>query len=313
MIIFSRKRIVFILFFGFFSVSLFSQTLELSIVESIGDWISNPSKELTFNINVNSMPIEERTLLISKVEQSCNDSIFDVRWRALTVSGIMVSANNGDKANGRLLSLLLNFLQDNDTRITYTASQYISNINKVSYTEEQKDLVVELLEKHKNPSVLVSLYKICGEQEILKSAPHLDRVSSSSSVPFFQRWVALATLTRIGDTEAESSMNAYLNKIGISLDAINTLYPYILFSRSRANTNHLLSIIKTEDSGCESRNPNSTKLIPCAYYTLRVVAQEVKELNWEGVNGLENLPIDDALKSARVVLNRIDDNWTFID
>ncbi|MDX9769994.1 MAG: hypothetical protein RBT19_06510 [Tenuifilaceae bacterium] len=239
------------------------------------------------------------------------DSIFDIRWRSLTVGSNIVAGSTSNLVKSELTSIMLQNIYDLDSRIVYTASQNLLELEDVKYTSGQKDTLVDLISRISNPNILVTLYRLCGKQGVSESMLLLKNVSFSTNIPFYQRWVALSSLTRLGNAEAENLMSDYLNRIDISLDAIKTLYPYILFSKSRQNISYLIELIQNNNSGCESSNPNVSTSIPCSYLVLTIVAPEIAELNWEGKDGLQSLEPEEALKKARVFFKNIDNNWSF--
>ncbi len=275
-------------------------------------WLRDSKEELNAKVAVSSLTEAENLSLCTIIKDNMNDSIFDVRWRSISLGSIIGSSSKSEQVRREVISIMLHMMYDLDSRIIYFASQNLQELNSPKYSASQKDTILYLVTQINNPSILVTLYRICGEQSIKESIPLLEEVGFSSNIPFYQRWIALASLTRLGHTEAEETMHAYLNRMGISLDAVKMLYPHVLFSRSTKNVGLLIDFIENNDSGCESSNPNVTTSIPCAYLILTEVAPEIAGIKWEGRDGLQALEPEEALKKARQFFKSIDNNWSFI-
>jgi hypothetical protein len=287
------------------------QSIDTFNIDNYVRWIRNYQEVSNINIPLNSLTDSEQLLLCNIIKENMKDSIFDIRWRSLTVGSNIVAGSTSNLVKSELTSIMLQNIYDLDSRIVYTASQNLLELEDVKYTSGQKDTLVDLISRISNPNILVTLYRLCGKQGVSESMLLLKNVSFSTNIPFYQRWVALSSLTRLGNAEAENLMSDYLNRIDISLDAIKTLYPYILFSKSRQNISYLIELIQNNNSGCESSNPNVSTSIPCSYLVLTIVAPEIAELNWEGKDGLQSLEPEEALKKARVFFKNIDNNWSF--
>ncbi len=298
--------IVFVLF-----CDVFGQNPKKTASDLIKNWLYSSSNEVTQKELIKGLSKDKIFTVTNLIHETLTDSIFDVRWKCFSLASLIGSTNNTETVKSEIVSIMLKGMFDNDSRIVFFASENLSEIKVSNYSDSQKDTLVKLLENINNPNILVTLYRVCGENRIYESEDLLQTVAFSNDVPFFQRWVALASLTRLGNNEAEEKMHGYLTRIGLSLDAINTLYPYVMFSRSNKNVGYLIDQIKNNEAGCESSNPDFTDQIPCAYHILKVVAPEIEELNWTGKNSLENLAIKESLLKAREILVRIDDKWKF--
>jgi hypothetical protein len=289
----------------------FGQNRKETSIGFIQDWLKNPSKDINQEKFITGLTESEIFSVNNLIRETLSDSIFDVRWNCFSLASVIGAKSNSEALKSEIVSIMFKGMLDIDSRITFIASEYLSEIKIASYSDSQKDTLINLLEIVKNPNILISLYRLCGENSVYESEDLLQNVAFSNEVPFFQRWVALASLTRLGNNEAEEKMHVYLTKVGLSLDAINTLYPYVLLSRSKKNVGYLIDQIMRNENGCESSNPDNTIQIPCAYHVLKVVAPEIEELEWSGENGLENLSVNESLLKARERLVVIGDNWNF--
>ncbi len=264
------------------------------------------------NSDISELTFEEINILYSVIEKHVTDTLFEARWLGLNLVSRVVSVNRNEKVGNSSVSLLMKFLFDSDTRIQYSASESLISIPSFYFTESQIDSILISLKSSSNPVSTSNLIKLCGKLEITESLSLLEEISENSKNPFIKRWIALAALTRMGDEKSEQKMLDFIKRTGISLDAINMLYPYVTYSRSRKNVDYLMSIIKNDNSECESTNPDVTTRIPCAYHLLKVVGPTIKGFNWEGPNGLEMLKPSDALEKSRKYLTSIKDNWEFV-
>lgn len=288
------------------------QEIESFNLEFYVNWLRDPQKKLIPETPIRELSRKEHLALSEIIKDNMKDSIFDVRWKSISLGSKIGSSSKSEQVRKEVISIMLQMMYDSDSRIIYFASQNLKELEYSRYTSSQKDTILDIITKINNPSVLVTLYRICGEQSITESVVFLEEIGFSSNVPFYQRWVALSSLTRLGHEKAEDAMYSYLSGMDISLDAINMLYPYILFSRSTKNVDYLIDLILNNDSGCESSNPNVTTTIPCAYLVLAVVAPEILGVKWEGEDGLQSLKPEEALKKARHFFKNTDNNWSFV-
>jgi hypothetical protein len=264
--------------------------------------------DLTYKPSLEEISSNEIIKLIYILEKHQRDSVFEKRWQGVILANKIGVGNYGKPVEQKAVSLLLGYMHDSDHRIVYMASQGLKEID-ISYVSSQKDSLVFLMSYITNRNLLTDLYRISGIQQIEAAIPLLQEITMNRNNPFMQRWVALATLSRLGLSEAENEMNGYLERLPLNLDVIDGLYPYVVYSQSRRNVEFLINKILFDTSGCESTNPNVTYSIPCAYMVLRMVAPAIKELRWE--DDLQNMPHDDALQVARNTLKTLQNNWNF--
>ncbi|HOP05299.1 MAG TPA: hypothetical protein PLE67_12555 [Tenuifilaceae bacterium] len=291
--------------------NLYSQKNKIKTVEYFKTWFEEEQID-NINSEIRSLTFDEIGNLYQVVGEHLSDSIFEARWLGLSIVNRVVSVNSNERIGGLSISLLLKFIWDSDTRIQYSASESLVSVPDICFTESHKDSILLSLNTSKSSASTTNLIKLCGKLEISESIPLLEDISNNPVNPFINRWIALAALTRMGDEKSEQKMLDFIKKTGISLDAINMLYPYVTYSRSRKNVDYLISIIKNDNSECESTNPDVTTRIPCAYHLLKVVGPAIKGFNWEGPNGLEMLKPIDALEKSKKYLNSIKDNWEFV-
>lgn len=305
------NALIFLLIIFSFQVS--AQKREKVSVSAIEKWMKDPQVDMVQSIPIRMYTSEEVNTLLTLATQCSKDSVFEVRWRALSLTSSIGGLNSSDAIQRGVLSRMMAYMFDADSRIRYSALQNLGALKYPSFTSTQKDSLVLLINQSVMPNELVPLYKIAGEHYVQQAAPLMESIAFEPGGPFFQRWVAQASLARMGSVRAEEEMHKYLVRIGISLDAVNSLYPYVLFSRSRSNVDYLLDRIRYDESLCESANPNVTVRIPCAYLVLKVVGPEIRELKWHGAGGLEELPMKEALQKARELLKETGSDWNFKD
>lgn len=303
--------VVFIFSCNFFH-SAFAQDTQLKEKEYYQQWfLSNIGKQVDLDEINNLSPIDLLTIQSIIFEHS-NDTLLESRWFGVTLTAQVGSFSDNPEVIKRSISNLVRFLFDADTRIQHAAAQSIENFSPKHFTKTHRDSLLAIIKSIQNPNIITVIVKVAGKLDIREAIPFIKDFTENSKNPFIQRWVSLAALIRMGDSEAEKKMFDFMVKTGYNLDAITMLYPYILYSRSRNNVNHLISAVKNDTSECESSNPNVTTRIPCAYHILKVIGPEIRELNWSGPSGLEMLNPTESIEKARVILKRIENNWTFV-
>jgi hypothetical protein len=246
---------------------------------------------------------------VSILKEYSQDSLFEIRWQGVQWVNRLMGSVKDQLLAGEFISLGLIHALDADNRITYMAIQGLRAVSHFNFTSTQKDTVLQLMQTLENRTILTDIYLISGMQQIEGAVPVLKDVASNNQNPFMQRWVALATLARMGDTEAEYSLLSYLERMPVNLRVIDGLYSYIVYSQSRLNINYLIEYILYDLSGCESSNPEYSQSIPCGYMVLRVLAPGIRELKWE--EELQDLPHQQSLEKAQAKLKQLENNWSF--
>lgn len=274
-------------------------------------WINSSNDKSDLLIKINGASEEYLNCVIHEIKNNYKDSIFENRWQNLILLNKIGTLVKSDFSEQSVLSILLTHVYDEDSRIKIQATQIIfDGYSNIKFSDTQKDTVLHIINNENNPNLLTMYYRVCGLQEIKQAIPHLNNVIISDSIPFIQKWAALSVLSRLGDENADLTMLQYLKRIEPKLDVIDLLYPYVMFSKGRNSIGFLLNEISNSSKECESSNPNYSATIPCGYMILRVVAPKIRELKWSGRDGLQILPYDEALKSARIILLTIGDNWS---
>lgn len=288
-----------------------AQTPVVEINDFYVSWIQNDENHDGEPLSyLNDLSGAKYDSLINLLTHDTRDSVLEVRWRGLLLTSHLTTLVDDAPTSDALLSLLLLYMHDEDNRIVHYASEILEDFKPAVYGKEHRQELVVLLDSVENPNILTSLYQLCGQHRVEQCIPVLKDVVSSDNTPFMQRWVALAALSRLGHDEAGAAMTRYLTRMDLSLNTIDILYPWVMFSQNRDNIDFLVDKIRHDESGCESTNPNVSTDIPCAYMLLRVVAPHVKELPWKGENGLQNMQHEAALARAREILKSTDKNYT---
>ncbi|HPF93437.1 MAG TPA: hypothetical protein PLV65_05860 [Tenuifilaceae bacterium] len=297
----------------FCAQTLFAQIDTSEVIRLQKQWVNsqNPASDKELHQTFLEYNSNEIAILLKKAKEFQNDSIFSVKWNNLLLVSILAKNSIENNNKSEIGSFLLKSLFDTDTRIRYLAYESLMILENYNFSQNQKDTTLLALKQETNNEIISGLYKLCAEQNIIDAQSYLKEIASSDSTPFYQKWVALSSLVRMGDSEAEETMYYYLSKIGLSLDVINTLYPLVVFSKSKQNVDYLISIIKNDNSECESMNPNYTQTIPCAYYVLKKVAPHIDAINWYSPNGLEKLDYIKAIEEAKKIFNKSNFIWNF--
>lgn len=292
---------------------LFSQVDTSKILHIHDSWINsqNPTSNNELHRIIGSVTGKEVSMLLIRAKAFQNDSVFSVKWNNLLLVSVLSKRLTELNSKNQITSFFLSSLFDPDPRIRFFAFENLKNIADYEFTQSQKDTVIILLENEVSNQISSDLYKLSAEQNITKAKSYLNEAVSSLSTPFYQKWVALASLVRMGNSEAEETMYYYLSRMGLSLDVINNLYPLVVFSGSKQNVSFLIDAIKNDNSGCESMNPNYTESIPCAYYVLKIIAPHIDAIKWYPPGGLEELGYNEALEKARIIFNKSDFSWNF--
>lgn len=298
--------------FSSFSKSLYAQAIPNKGTDYYQLWFDEKIGKQVYSDELKTFSPSELLIIQRIVNEHISDTLFELKWLGLSITNQIGALSDNDEIIKLSISNLIHFLYDSDTRLQHSAAESINSYSGKYFTNSHKDSLIALLKSAQNRNTITSLIKVAGKLELRESLPYLKDIAGNAKNPFIQRWVALAALTRMGDTESEERMLDFVNKTGYNLDAITMLYPYIPYSRSRNNVNHLLSAIKNDTSECESSNPNVTTRIPCAYHILKVVGPEIAELSWAGPNGMEMLKPAQAIEKARILLKSIENNWTFL-
>ena len=302
-----------LLLFVVFSTSLFAQNEASATKADFKAWFESVRKDQLTELPFKKYSKQSLKELAAIAKGYQNDTIFEVRWQAASVSYQLGAISNDQFLKQASASLLLGFMYDTDNRIVNFASDVLLRTKGKGFTASQKDTVAAIVTMVGSPKVAVNIYKLCGYLNLEKSIATLEAASTNRNYSFIQRWAALASLTRMGNDVAEQKMFDFIKKTKVSLDAINTLYPYVLFSQSRTNVGYLISLIENDEFECESSNPDYSAKVPCSYMILLVVGPHIADLNWSGKNGLEMLSSNDATLKAKEFFKKVEGNWSLIN
>jgi len=279
---------------------------------SIQAVVDSAKQGTNYEPNIKALTEREIDDAITTAWQFAADTSFSVKWNlALTVDKLFWHSRNSSTQQ-RAVAIIVRFMQDENSRLSYLADQMVARYPHSVFGEEEKMLLVNLAEKTSKPIREIELFKLCARINATEITPLLQEKAYGSD-EFRIRWVALVSLTRLGDKQAETEMIKAAREFPLTEEAINTLFPDIVFSRSHKAISLLIRQIQVNNGTCASLTPSARKGIPCAYMILKVVAPYIKGLNWYGENGMEHLAKEDALKKARTFFKGKGDSWALVD
>lgn len=101
-----------------------------------------------------------------------------------------------------------------------------------------------------------------------------DRLPDLSPV---DRWYTYAALARLGDEPAALRMHAILDRAGVSADALQELYPTVVYTREPSLIGRLVEIVNTDEHSCAAPYYYQSEPISCAYLAMEFLPDAIKD------------------------------------
>ncbi|MBN2750874.1 MAG: hypothetical protein JXR57_15400 [Bacteroidales bacterium] len=291
-------------------VSAQQHSIGESVILSVVD---SARKGTRFEPNLKNLTEKDLDMAISSALRFANDTSFEVKWSIAVTADKIFWLTKSKGAQQSVAAIMVLYMWDENSRLSYLADQLVMRYPYIVFGEKEKALIAKLAEQTSRPIRTVELYKLCARIKAKEVIPELQDKAYDSNTAFRIKWAALVSLTRLGDKQAEAEMIKTAREFPLTVDAVNTLFPDIIFSRSHRAINLLIRQVQVNNGTCESLSPSGKKGVPCAYMILRVLAPHIKGLNWHGEKGLESLNADDALKKARSFFKSKGDSWELTD
>lgn len=304
--VFSFSAVFFLLIFHGNAQEVLGKTIIRSLLDSV-------KKNVSYTPNIENLSETDLQLILKGIQEHTKDSSFNIRWNLALLADQVMWQTKNEEINQEVTSIMMTLFDDSNSRISFLAEQSIMRYPYYCFNLEHKKKLVELAEKTTSPTKKISLFKLCSRINADEIIPTLQENAYNKNNSFRVRWASLVALTRFGDKQAEEELVSYANRLPISLDVIDILYPDIIFSRSHKAVSILVKQILESNETCESSNPNNSLGVPCGYMILRILAPHIKEINWNGKTGLENLTPDEALSKARIFFIKKKDTWELIE
>jgi len=222
------------------------------------------------------------------------DSMPEIRCQAYRYASKAALQCNNDSVKMMVVEDLLRSCNDSASIVVQNACQELANYDRKCFTEKSISILEQIIDENEffperffliggyvgsenMASILKSRYSKCAKRE--------------------HQWYIDIALCRLNDNSSIQKVLSKVSKMEITLDFIDGVLPYLLYTRQRGIYDWLIDKTMSDECKCASRNPNSEMRISCAYYIVYEMADYIADFP---INRDEDGEKDDDLSKSDV-------------
>lgn len=195
------------------------------------------------------------------------------------------------KDKQKIVSHLLRGWFDADTGINGFVASALSVYAKSDFTKSAKDSIVLLI--NRSPGYYHQLVRIAGFLQIEELIPVLQqKLATTLKMSDRLRWATYLALSRVGDGSATQLVLSKVKSLSVNDEVVYNLFPDLVYTRQRPAIDYVIEQLYSDETNCNSSNPEKSKRISCAYRIMEYL-----------VGAIENYPLVKDVGGELVVDN----------
>jgi hypothetical protein len=232
-----------------------------------------------------------------------SDSLNIVRSKAYYITKRIGQKSTNAAVRTSVITQLIRAIRDKDTGISGNASEALTAFRKSEFTQAHKDSIGNLI--HLKTPHLDQILKLAGYLEMTNQQAKITSIINSTTT-FKNKWAARLALARMGDQVAITYINTKIANAPVNDDMVYDVVPDLVYTRQKEIFKYLEQLINSDETNCQSANPDANQKILCGYRVMEYIAPAIQSFPLK-VDDTGDLDIDDysaALLTVRTWLRQ---------
>jgi hypothetical protein len=210
--------------------------------------------------------------VLKVLEEYTVDSTYNIRGKAYYMAKLIALMSDNLKERQDAVELLVKGIGDADSGVSGGAIRALTQFDKNDFNKGAKEEIAKL--KSTNATPVDELIKLAGYLELQQTLLEMNRITSGKAKASM-KWAAYLAMARMGDSDAIGFIYDKLTKTSVNDNLVYDIVPDIVYTRDRKLFDFLITIINSDQPGCNSANPDASQKILCAYRVMEYVTPAI--------------------------------------
>ncbi|CAD5267375.1 MULTISPECIES: HEAT repeat domain-containing protein [unclassified Imperialibacter] len=203
------------------------------------------------------------------IDSNLSDTLPTIRRACYQSLDVMQKSATAPAAKQQILALQLRGIEDESPDIVGLSIQNLSSVPSSLFSASQKKTLIQTLDRQvAKKEVLIKMVGTLKDESATPALRQLSQPGNSAKV----RWAAYLALARLGDQTAINLVNNKVRGIEVNDDMVYDMAPSIIYTQQKQLYDYLVELLYSNETNCESANPDQTNAINCAYRILELLA-----------------------------------------
>jgi hypothetical protein len=289
---------LFLIFLSFNQLISYSQDIP-DIIKSVMEDTRNKKTIKKYN-ELNQLLNEKALQVVIYIKPYLTDSSSEVKELAVNILGRIGPRINDKKVRTDIVLYLSQACNDKNSGIRNEALRKLVYFKKEDFSEKSSNNIRSAVISRKN--ITKNLILLAGFINI----PGIDTILNNLyKEPLFKsheiRWSIKLALARTGNHEAIDYCINIAKMNGINDGVVYEILPGLVYTRTRAAVDYLITIINSDEKSCTSSNADNPSKILCGYRIMEYLVPIIKEfpLKTKASGDIDTNDYEKALQSVR--------------